>query len=343
MDLADVLPGAVQADVVDGVGAVADIAAGIALRPQAQRPDLEGLAGPDVVDQGRPPVGDDAAVAVGGDAGPLAQAPGKPALQRQIGRGRQIDRVVPHDIGPAPRDDMAQPAVQQGRGRSRRCQGRGVVGKAPGRGGIPRVFQGRVVVEVDAEHRVPPQEGHFGGPAHVHIVDAEAPPHPVIGRLGKSPPSLGQASGIEGRHLVHGEVVIVPEVRGRRARRAGLGVGEGGHGHQGHGRLVALPVGALVAIELEVPAVGLQLGAEGAHMAGLAGLAGLLGKAGHRLGGPGDEEPHDQQAEEAGPAPDRHGPVADRDGADCSGRLGGRAGGPPCPGLVDMVVHVGPP
>jgi len=62
---------------------------------------------------------------------------------------------------------------------------------------------------------------------------------------------------------------------------------------------MAQPVGRLIAEQLEVAGVGLQLRAEGADMAGVAGLAGLLGETGQGRGRVRRQQAGQQQSDQA--------------------------------------------
>ena len=178
--------------------------------------------------------------------------------------------------------------------------GRGDLRPAERRRRVPRVFDRRRVVGVDAPDRVLAEQLERVGVADVGRVEADRSADRIAGDLDERAEIAVELAGDEAGDLLGDEIVVgVQARRGRRVLRR-IGVGEAGHVHGRDRR--ALPVAAAqrIAADLEAAAERRQFRKGGvAGGAGLAGLAGVarqgFGRAGadgeerRRSGGDGDE------------------------------------------------------
>ena len=126
-----------------------------------------------------------------------------------IGRGFEIKHVVDEHIGARADAAAAETALDlRARRREGGRQGRGDIGEAPCRRGVPDVLDRGTIVDVEPIEHVDPADLRRIGVANIGVVEISVLRRLVVGSLHEGAEIAVDLAAIEQAHLLHDEIVV---------------------------------------------------------------------------------------------------------------------------------------
>src|SRR5208282_468572 len=182
-----------------------------------------------------------------------------PRRQCAISADLGIDQPVPVYVRVEAGHLLRESTLDQRHSARTRRQLGGDIGVAPGRRRIPDIVHRRVVVGAYAEDRLGTEQLGGYGVAEVDVVPMDGVGDVIVCHLREGAEPVEDLAAVE-EASCESEVVVVPETRHEPAVYTLPNIGEGRDRHGGDRRKIRRAAGPSVAVELELAAIGRELG-----------------------------------------------------------------------------------